>query len=277
VPEGDTIFRAARTLNRALAGQAVVRFESVYPALTRVHEDTPVTGRTVESVTAAGKHVLMRFAGNLVLRTHMRMSGSWHIYRPGETWRRPRRDMRILIATTPFVAVAFNVPVAEFLQGSAIERQQDLRRMGPDLLGETFDADEAIRRLRGRGTTAIADAILNQRVVAGIGNVYKCEILFLCGISPFARVADLGDDDLRALLSTARTQLKANVVDPTAAIVTYRGYRRTTRRADPGERLYVYGRAREACRTCGTRIDVRAQGPDARLTYWCPVCQPLDP
>ena len=119
MPEGDTIFRAARTLNRALAGQAVVRFESVYPALTRVHEDTPVTGRTVESVTAAGKHVLMRFAGDLVLRTHMRMSGSWHIYRPGETWRRPRRDMRILIATTPFVAVAFNVPVADIMHARA--------------------------------------------------------------------------------------------------------------------------------------------------------------
>ena len=277
MPEGDTIFRAARTLNRALSGQPVVRFESVYPALTRVHDDAPITGRTVESVTAAGKHVLMRFSGDLVLRTHMRMNGSWHIYRPGEKWRRARRDMRILIATPPFEAVAFNVPVAEFLQGSATERQKDLRLMGPDLLGDEFDAAEAVRRLRGRNTTAIADAILNQRVVAGIGNVYKSEVLFLCGVSPFARVADLTDDQLHALLATARTQMRANVIDPTAAIVTYRGYRRTTRRADPGERLYVYGRAREACRRCGTRIDVRAHGPDARLTYWCPACQRANP
>ena len=274
MPEGDTIFRAARTLNRALAGQPVVRFESVYPALTRVHEDAPVTGRTIESVTAAGKHVLMRFSGDLVLRTHMRMNGSWHIYRPGETWHRPRRDMRILIATAPFEAVAFNVPVAEFLSGRAMARQQDLRLMGPDLLSEAFDAAEAVRRLRGRGRSAIADALLNQRVVAGIGNVYKSEVLFMCGVSPFSRVADLRDDQLRQLLSTARTHLHANVVDPTAAIVTYRGYRRTTRRADPGERLYVYGRARQACRKCGTRIEVQAQGPDARLTYWCPACQP---
>ena len=108
MPEGDTIFLAARTLNRALAGHAVVRFESVYPALTRVDN----TGRAIVSVTAAGKHVLMRFSGDLVLRTHMRMIGSWHIYRPGEAWHRPRRDMRIVVATARFVAVAFNVPVA---------------------------------------------------------------------------------------------------------------------------------------------------------------------
>jgi len=273
VPEGDTIFRTARTLNRALAGQAVIRFESAYPALTRIHEDAPITGRTIESVTAAGKHVLMRFSGDLILRTHMRMNGSWHIYRPGETWRRPRRDMRIVVETAPFVAVGFNVPVAEFLQGAAIARQEDLRLMGPDLLGDAFDTEEAMRRLRTRGAMAIADALLNQRLVAGIGNVYKCEILFLCGVSPFARVAELTDDRLRALLATARTLLKANVIDATAAIVTYRGPRRTTRRANPSERLYVYARAREACRNCGARIEVQAHGPDARLTYWCPVCQ----
>lgn len=275
MPEGDTIFRAARTLNRALAGQQVIRFESVLPALTRIHEDFPVTGRIVQSVTAAGKHLLMHFSGDLVLRTHMRMNGSWHIYRPGERWRRPRRDMRLLVGTAQFEAVGFNVPVAEFLQGREIARQDDLRLMGPDLLGETFDEAEAIRRLRERGEIAIADALLNQRVVAGIGNVYKSEVLFLCRVSPFACVADLDDEVLRSLLQTARTQLRANVIDPTAAIVTYRGYRRTTRRADPGERLYVYGRARKPCRTCGTAIEVRAQGRDARLTYWCSRCQAL--
>jgi endonuclease-8 len=274
MPEGDTIFRAARTLHRALAGHQVVRFESVLPVLNRVDEDTPIAGRIVEKVTAAGKHVLMRFSGDLLLRTHMRMNGSWHIYRPGERWRRPRRDMRIVVATAAFEAVGFNVPVAEFLQGREIERQEDLRLMGPDLLGDTFDETEAVRRLRERGATAIADALLNQRVVAGIGNVYKSEVLFLCRTSPFAHVADLDDDTLRALLATARTHLKANVIDPTSAIVTYRGFRRTTRRADPGERLYVYGRARKPCRKCATAIQVRAQGPDARLTYWCPTCQP---
>lgn len=274
MPEGDTILRAARTLHHALAGGEVVRFESVLPALTRIHEDTPITGRTVERVTAAGKHVLMHFSGELVLRTHMRMNGSWHIYRPGERWQRPRRDMRIVIATAAFEAVGFNVPVAEFLRGTAMERQTDLRLMGPDLLGEAFDQAEAVRRLRARGAVAIADALLNQRVVAGIGNVYKSEVLFLCGINPFAPVSAIADEQLLTALQTARTHLQANVIDPTAAIVTYRGYRRTTRRADPTERLYVYGRARQPCRKCGARIEVRAQGPDARLTYWCPVCQP---
>jgi endonuclease-8 len=273
MPEGDTIFRAARTLNRALAGHQVVRFESVLPALTRVHEDTPITGRTIESVTAAGKHVLMRFSGDLTLRTHMRMNGSWHIYRPGERWRRPRRDMRVLIATSGFEAVGFNVPVAEFLEDEGIARQEDLRLMGPDLLGETFDEDEAIRRFRARGATDIADALLNQRVVAGAGNVYKSEVLFLCKVDPFTAVRLVSDERLRQVLATARKYLRANVIDHTASIVTYTGYRRTTGRADPSERLYVYGRGGKPCRKCGTLIRVKAQGPDARLTYWCPSCQ----
>jgi endonuclease-8 len=274
MPEGDTIFRAARTLHRALAGHEVVRFESVLPALTRVHEDAPITGRTIESVSAAGKHVLMRFSGDLTLRTHMRMNGSWHIYRAGEPWRRPRRDMRVMVATKEFEAIGFNVPIAEFLEDRGLARQEDLRLMGPDLLGETFDEEEALRRFRGRGQTAIADALLNQRVVAGAGNVYKSEVLFLCRVDPFAPVHLVNDGQLRQILATARKYLRANVIDHTAAIVTYTGYRRTTGRADPSERLYVYGRARKPCRRCGARIRVKAQGPDARLTYWCPSCQP---
>jgi len=272
VPEGDAIFRTARTLNRALAGHQVVRFESVLPSLTRIHEDTPITGRTVESVTAAGKHVLMRFSSGLVLRTHMRMNGSWHLYRPGETWQRPRRDMRVVVATEGFEAVGFNVPVAEFLEPADLARQDDLRLMGPDLLGETFDEDEAVRRFRERASLDIADALVNQRVVAGAGNIYKSEVLFLCGVSPFAHVSDVSDETLLKILSTARKHLNANVTDPRGGITTYRGYRRGPGR-DAAERRYVYGRARKPCRTCGTLIRVSAQGPHARLTYWCPACQ----
>jgi endonuclease-8 len=286
MPEGDAIFRTARTLHRALVGHEVVRFESVLPALTRIHEDTPITGRTVESVTAAGKHVLMRFSalrpatgapnrprgGALVLRTHMRMNGSWHVYRPGERWQRPRRDMRVVVATQTFEAIGFNVPVAEFLTPAEMTRHEDLRRMGPDLLGDTFDADEAIRRFREHGALEIADALLNQRIVAGAGNIYKSEVLFLCGVSPFARVDDVDDDILRRLLATARTHLIANVTHPAGGITTYRGYQRGSGH-DGSERRYVYGRARKPCRKCGTPIRVRAQGPNARLTYWCPRCQ----
>jgi len=272
MPEGDAILRTARTLHRALAGDEVVHFESVLPALTRIHDDTPITGRIVESVTAAGKHVLMRFAGNLLLRTHMRMNGSWHIYRRGERWRRPRRDMRIVVATQSFEAVAFDVPVAEFLDPRAEARQVDLRSIGPDLLGDTFDEDEAVRRLRERDAQEIADVLLNQRVVAGVGNIYKSEVLFLCGIDPFAPVSRVADDDLRRVLATARKYLAVNVTHPSGGIVTYRGYKRAGR-GGADDRVYVYGRARKPCRRCGTLIKVRAQGPHARLTYWCPGCQ----
>jgi endonuclease-8 len=286
VPEGDAIFRTARTLNRALAGHEVVRFESVLPALTRIHEDTPITGRTVESVTAAGKHLLIRFSalrqaqgaprllsgGNLVLRTHMRMNGSWHIYRSGERWQRPRRDMRVVVVTQDFEAVGFNVPVAEFLKPAAMRRHDDLRLLGPDLLGETFDVAEAVRRFREHGALQIADALLNQRIVAGAGNIYKSEMLFLCGISPFARVEEVNDETLRQLLTTTRTHLIANVAHPNGGITTYHGYRRDGGR-DGSERRYVYGRARTPCRKCGTPVRVRVQGLHARLTYWCPACQ----
>src|SRR4029079_8326565 len=120
----------------------------------------------------------MTFSGDLILRTHMRMNGSWHLYRPGERWQRPRRDMRIVVATEAFEAIAFNVPGAEFLDSRAESRQADLRAMGPDLLAASFDEEEAIGRIAARGGEAIADVLLDQRAVAGIGNVYKSEVLF---------------------------------------------------------------------------------------------------
>lgn len=270
MPEGDAIFRTARTLNRALAGRAVVRFESTLPKLTRVADDQPIVGRMIESVSAAGKHVLMRFSDDLTLRTHMRMNGSWHVYRPGERWQRPRRDMRVLVATAEYEAVGFNIPVAEFVNAAAEARQDDLRHMGPDLLGRTFDEDDALRRIRGHDDGEIADVLLNQRVVAGIGNIYKCEMLFLCGVNPFARTGTVSDATLRTLLRTARKYLQANVSKRGGGIVTYAGFQRER---GEGGRHYAYGRAGRACRKCGTPILLRPQGPHARLTYWCPTCQ----
>jgi endonuclease-8 len=274
VPEGDTIFRAARTLHRALAGAPIVEFQAMFPALTRVHEDAPITGRRVESVSASGKHLLMRFSGDLILRTHMRMNGSWHIYRQGERWQRPRREMRVLLATAEYVAVAFNVTVAEFIRAKELTRHRELRRLGPDLLGERFDEAEALRRIRERSADAIADVLLNQRVLAGIGNVYKSEVLFLCGIHPFAIVAGLEEPALQCLVTTGRRLLVANVSTGLAPMTTYTGYRRTTRRDNPRERLWVYGRVGLPCRRCGAPIQLRKQGLAARLTYWCPTCQP---
>jgi endonuclease-8 len=273
MPEGDTIFRAARTLQRALSGKLVTGFDSVFPHLTRIHEDAPITGRTVESVSANGKHMLMAFSGDLVLRTHMRMNGSWHIYRPGEAWQRSRRDMRIAVNTFDFVAVGFSIPVAEWIRGGAISRHEELRKLGPDLLADDFDPAEATRRIRERGDSAVADVLLNQRVMAGIGNVYKSEVLFACRVDPFARVSTLTDEQVSCLVTAARKFLRANVSEGLAAMTTYLGFRKTTRRDDPSERLWVYGRVGDPCRRCSTPVKIAKQGRDARLTYWCPACQ----
>lgn len=273
MPEGDTIHRAAATLHRALAGGVVSRFESVLPHLLRVHDDRPITGRTIERVSALGKHLLMEFSGGDVLRTHMRMNGSWHIYRPGERWQRPRRDMRIIVATAAYEAVGFSIPVAEFVPARRLPQHDALRRLGPDLLAPDFDAADAMRRLEAHLTMTIGDALINQRIVAGIGNVYKSEVLFACGVNPFVPVSALDLARRGCLITTARRFLQANVTSSMAPMTTYTGYRRTTRRDAPEERLWVYGRARRPCRKCGTPIQVRKQGLDARLTYWCPSCQ----
>lgn len=276
MPEGDSIFRAARTLDRALSGRVVSSFETMLPALDRVHQDRPITGRTVERAWSVGKHLLIAFSGELVLRTHMRMNGSWHVYRPGERWQRPRRDMRILIGTDAFVAVAFNVPVAVFLEGGAITRDRTLRTLGPDLLAPDFPVEDAVERLRARHDTAIADALLDQRALAGIGNVFKSEVCFVCRVNPFTLVPALDDDALRELVLTAQKLLRANAGETSGGgITTYRGLRQATGRADPGDRLWVYGRRGKPCRRCGAPIQARKQGPDARTTYWCATCQPL--
>ena len=272
MPEGDTIFRAAQTLNRALAGKLVTRFESVYPALTRVADDHPIVGRTIDSVRSQGKHLLMAFSGGLTLRTHMKMNGSWHIYRAGEKWQRPVRDMRVLVGAGRFVAVGFNVPVAEFLTDRDLARHPQLRALGPDLLGAAFDPGDARQRVRAHGRDAIGDALLNQRTIAGIGNVFKSEILFLAGLNPFQTVAALPDAALARLLTEARTQLRANVLDRTQTLSPAIG-RRTTRSLDPAVKMWVYGRSGKPCRKCGAAIQAGKFGGDARNTYWCPACQ----
>jgi endonuclease-8 len=273
MPEGDTIHRAAQALHKALTQRLVTRFESAYPALTRIADDHPIVGRTVESVTARGKHLLMAFSGDLILRTHMRMNGSWHLYRPGARWQRPARDMRVLVGTDYAVAVGFNVPVAELLTRRQLERHKEVGALGPDLLAEQgFDGDEVIRRMRARPREAIADVLLNQRVVAGIGNVFKSEILFVAGIDPFTPTAAVPDDDLRRIVAIALEQLRSNVLGRAQTLTSGIG-RRTTRSIDPGAKLWVYSRGGKPCRTCGTRIASKKTGIDARVTYWCPQCQ----
>lgn len=272
MPEGDTIYRAARRMNDALAGKRIIAFESVFPQLTRIHDDETLVGRTVEKVDAIGKHLLIHFSGDLVLRTHLRMNGSWHIYRPGEEWFRSRRDMRITIATEDFVVVGFTIPVAEFLSGDELERSRDLRALGPDLLSDSFDGEEAFRRLRGAHGLQIADALLDQRLMCGVGNVYKSEVLFVGRVNPFEFVAEVSDEKIRELISISRRLLKVNVT-PDTQQGPHRGGRWTTGRLNPDERLWVYGRSGKPCFRCRTEIESKKQGPDARLTFWCPGCQ----
>ncbi len=271
MPEGDTIFRAARTLHRALAGRVVTGFESPLPALMRVDQDRPIAGRTVRAVRSVGKHLLIEFSGDLVLRTHMRMNGQWHVYRPGERWRRSRLAMRVAIATDDYVAVGFDVPVAEFLRGRDLARHRQLARLGPDLLADDFDERAAVARLRATPDRPIGEALLDQRVMAGIGNVFKCEILFACRVDPFRDGSTLTDEQASRLVRTSRELLRTNVAErrdggPPA-------YRRTTHFANPEARLWVYGRGGRPCRRCGTPIASRKQGESARLTYWCSRCQ----
>lgn len=272
MPEGDTIFRAARTLHRALAGHEVARFESVYPALTRVDVDRPLTGRTITSVSARGKHLLMVFSGGLILHTHMRMNGSWHIYRSAERWRHPARDMRVVVGTNTFVAVGFNIPVAELLTADQLARHPQIQALGPDLADPAFDRDEVRRRLAEHPDEPIHDVLLNQRVVSGIGNVLKSEVLFVAGIHPFVPTGSLDEAVLTRILDVSLRLMAMNIVESRSMTPVFG--RRTTGSLDPGAKLYVYGRGGKPCRRCGTPIEARKTGLDARLTYWCPHCQP---
>ncbi len=274
MPEGDTIFRTARTLARALVGREVTRFETVLAQLARVEDDTPIAGRTIERVASKGKNLLISLSGGLHLRTHMRMNGSWHLYRPTSRWQAPRDAMRVLIETKEWLAVAFDVPVAEFLTDSQLLRHPDLSRIGPDLLSDDFDEDEAVRRIKARPSIRIAEVLLNQRVVAGIGNEYKSEILFLAKVNPFEPTEALDEAKVREILEIGCRLLRMNVIDPASGrTVVYRGARRTTRRLDETQRRWVYGRTEKPCRMCGTNVRMEKMGIDARLTFWCPRCQ----
>ena len=268
MPEGDTIFRTARTLQLALAGSVVTGFETQLPALARVHDDAPVTGRTVEYARATGKWLQIGFSGDLILLTHMLMSGSWHIYRPGEAWQRHRYDMRVAISTAKIVAVAFNVQVAEFHTARSLERRRGFSQLGPDVLAPDFDEADAVARLASNPDLEIGVALLTQSIVAGLGNVFKSEICFAASVNPFQKIGKLSGTQLRLVISTARKQMLANAGGISAM-------RQTTGKPEAEERLWVYQRTGEACRKCGAVILSRKQGEDARSSFWCPDCQPI--
>lgn len=270
MPEGDTLFRTAAGLRPYLVGRTVTAARASGPgSIPQVHR---IIGHEITAVDAMGKNLLIRFDGGLEIRTHLRMNGSWHRYRPGERWRRPPARARLVIEVPGAVAVCFDAPVVDLLETRAEGLHPALAGLGPDLLSPTFDADEAIRRLRdpARATKSIAEALLDQRALAGIGNVYKSEVLWIERVSPVTATADVSEEALARLVATARRLLLANVA-------TTHGPERTTTTGDSGAPgpLYVYGRAGRPCRRCRTPIARVRQGLDLpRLTFWCPTCQP---
>jgi len=260
-----------------LAGKPVTVFRSTYPLLTRFNDDSPIPGQLVERVEARGKWLLIHFSGGGTLATHMLMSGSWHIYRHGESWQQPRTNMRIVLENSDYIAVGFRVPVAEMHTAQSLARDRRIPNPEIDVLSPVFNAAAAARRVQAHASEEIADVLLHQEVLAGVGNVFKSEICFVTGINPFCKVAALSEEQVLGAIAAAQKLVAANVLENSGdTIVTYGGRkRRTTHESDPGASLWVYGRNGEPCRRCGEPVRRRIQGPDVRVTFWCECCQPM--
>jgi endonuclease-8 len=258
MPEGDALFRTAAGLRPHLVGRTVTaaRARRPGPQIERV------VGATISAVESQGKNLLIRFDNGLEVRTHLRMNGSWHRYRPGERWRRPEARARLVIEVPGAVAVCFDAPVVELFEQRAESLHGPLAGLGPDLLDPAFgegEAAEAHRRLRdpSRAAMSISEALLDQRALAGIGNIWRNETLFAERIDPHAPVASVGDAALDRLIATARRLLTESAS------------------LGPGRaRLHVYRRAGRPCPRCGTPIrSAQLQAALPRTTYWCPRCQ----
>lgn len=267
MPEGDTVWLAAQRMHTALAGATLRRGEF---RLTRL-ATLDLTGSDVTEVLPRGKHLLIRLADGRTLRTHFRMDGSWHIYRPGTPWRGgPAYDVRVVLATDAYECVGYRLHDVEIVPTA--EEDRLVGHLGPDVLGPDWDLDEALRRLREHPDAQVGVAILDQRNLAGIGNLYKVETLFLCGVHPWARVADV--ENLEDVVTRARALMLANRHHPEQS---------TTGSTRRGQDHWVAGRKGRPCRRCGTRILLGEQGPETqeRVTWWCPRCQaprsPIDP
>lgn len=263
MPEGDTIHKAAARLRAALEGHPLVRFEA-----HRIAGSRPKPGATITSVEAVGKHLLIHFDDGHVLQTHLRMTGRWDLYRRGERWRKAAHLARAVVEVEDHVAVCFSAPVVRVHRESPAGRSPSLRReighLGPDLCVAGADVDEAATRMGALAPqTLVVDALLDQRVACGVGNVFKSEVLWDARVSPTSVIADLDDETRRRLITIAARQLQANLAPGP----------RTTVAGRPGS-VAVYGLGRRPCRRCGTPIKVARLGATPRTTYWCPRCQP---
>ena len=211
-----------------------------------------LSGQRVVAVEPVGKHLFIRFSGGLALHTHMRMEGSWHVYAPGERWRRPERMARAVLETDDTVAVCFLAPTVELVADERVA----VGHLGPDILDPQFDVDDTVQRARRGESITVGEMLLDQRVCAGLGNIHKCNALWERGIDPWAPLDSLDDDALRRLLLTARDRIRRSAVQ--------RGF---------APRPGVHGRGGRPCPRCGTLVSVRSQGSLGRPTYWCRRCQ----
>jgi endonuclease VIII len=265
VSEGDNLARIAAVLGETLAGQQIVAARG-RPGGAQLER---VADRRVEKVESRGKHLLIGFSGGLTLHTHLAMNGSWHRYRRGEPWQRSAERAVAVLETAQAVAVCFDAPTVELLDSRAIALHPVLARLGPDVAAVDFDAQAAVGRIRSSagGRLALGEALLDQRLVAGLGNVYRSELCFIGRLSPFTPVANVSDEALTDLLRQA-----ARLVTAAAA-----GGRRVTTGSPGRGSLYVYGRTNRACRRCATPIRSALHGEPPRRVYWCPTCQPRQP
>lgn len=259
MPEGDTVWLAAQRLHAGLAGRVLRTTEFRVPQLAT----TDLTGRQVLEVVPRGKHLLTRVEGGLTLHTHLRMDGSWRLYPTGDRWNGGAAwQIRVVLGNSEQTAVGYRLPIVHLLRTE--QESRVVGHLGPDLLDDNFDAETALGRLMSQPEREIGLALLDQRMLAGLGNLYRTEVLFIAGLTPWTRVGDV--PDLAALVGQSRELLRANRGDWRQA---------TTGSRRPGEEHWVFERQRRPCRRCGTAIRVTEQGPAPyqRLTYWCPQCQ----
>ena len=259
MPEGDTIFRTAARLRPVLVGgqiQAARARQPAFPAASLI-------GRTLTAVDARGKHLLMHLEDGRAIHSHLGMHGSWHLYRPGEAWHKDPRWAALVLEIPQVVCVCFSPKLLQLLSADQLRRHAHLARLGPDLLADQVDEAEVLRRFRSHDRAPIGEAVMNQTIVAGIGNVYKSEILFLTRTNPWTKVGCLSDEQILSIAQTARQWLAKNLS----------GAPRRTRASLDGQRLWVYGRSGKPCFVCGQTIQLRRQGDAGRTTYWCGQCQ----
>ena len=262
MPEGDTLHRVAHQITTQIVGK---RIEAAR-ARRELRRAPELAGHCLENAEARGKHLLLDFDNALSVHSHLGMTGSWHIYPRGERWRKPAQRAALALRFASHDLVCFSPKLIELDTTRRIHRHRFVESLGPDLLADAFDEDEALRRLRRHAHLPLGEALMAQQLVAGIGNVYKSEILFMNRLNPFAPVSSVDDDALRECLRSSRRFMRRNL----------EGLRRKFRGSTQGDRLWTYRRRGMPCLECGTTIDMRRQGEAARSTYFCPRCQGVD-